>query len=68
MHINWLAPWRDHERLEGNKSLQWPVAPDGTDEPLLYTEEFASPDGKVSLFLISLSEATDSQRSNSTSI
>ena len=26
-----------YERLEGYQSLQWPVAPDGTDEPLLYT-------------------------------
>ncbi|MGA8479548.1 MAG: molybdopterin-dependent oxidoreductase, partial [Chthoniobacterales bacterium] len=24
-----------YERLEGYKSLHWPVAPDGTDEPLL---------------------------------
>jgi formate dehydrogenase major subunit len=24
-----------HERLEGYKNLQWPVHPDGTDEPLL---------------------------------
>ena len=28
----------NYERLEGFKSLQWPVAADGTDEPLLYTE------------------------------
>ena len=27
-----------YERLEGYKSLQWPVAADGTDEPLLYTQ------------------------------
>src|SRR5229473_7016474 len=27
-----------YERLEGYRSLQWPVAADGTDEPLLYTE------------------------------
>ena len=39
-----------YERLEGYKSLQWPVAPDGTDEPLLYTEKFALPDGKARLF------------------
>ena len=28
----------NYERLEGYKSLQWPVAADGTDEPLLYTK------------------------------
>ena len=29
-----------YERLEGYKSLQWPVAADGTDQPLLYTKQF----------------------------
>ena len=38
-----------YERLEGYKSLQWPVAPDGTDQPLLYTQGFAFPDGKAKL-------------------
>jgi formate dehydrogenase major subunit len=36
-----------YERLEGYKSLQWPVAADGTDQPLLYTDKFAFPDGKA---------------------
>jgi formate dehydrogenase major subunit len=36
-----------YERLEGYKSLQWPVAKDGTDSPLLYTEDFPFPDGKA---------------------
>ena len=36
-----------YERLEGYKTLQWPVAADGTDEPLLYTKKFAFPDGKA---------------------
>ena len=40
-----------YERLEGYKSLQWPVAEDGTDQPLLYTKEFKFPDGKARLFL-----------------
>ncbi|PLT28442.1 formate dehydrogenase subunit alpha [Peribacillus deserti] len=39
-----------YERLEGYKSLQWPVAPDGTDSPVLYTEGFNFPDGKANLF------------------
>jgi formate dehydrogenase major subunit len=42
-----------YERLEGYKSLQWPVAADGTDEPLLYTKTFAFPDGKARLFPVS---------------
>ncbi|HEU5140710.1 MAG TPA: molybdopterin-dependent oxidoreductase, partial [Bacillales bacterium] len=39
-----------YERLEGYKSLQWPVAEDGTDSPLLYTEEFHFDDGKAKLY------------------
>jgi len=45
-----------YERLEGFKSLQWPVAPDGTDQPLLYTKQFAFPDGKARLFPVSFIE------------
>src|SRR5580704_13138627 len=48
-----------YERLEGYKSLQWPVAADGTDEPLLYTKQFAFSDGKARLFAISVSKPTD---------
>jgi formate dehydrogenase major subunit len=48
-----------YERLEGYKSLQWPVAADGTDEPLLYTKKFAFPDGKARLFPVTLSTPTD---------
>jgi formate dehydrogenase major subunit len=43
----------NYQRLEGYKSLQWPVAVDGTDQPLLYTKEFAFPDGKARLFPVS---------------
>ncbi|MCU1235129.1 MAG: putative formate dehydrogenase, partial [Candidatus Solibacter sp.] len=39
-----------YQRLEGYKSLQWPVTADGDDEPLLYTERFNFPDGKARLF------------------
>ena len=39
-----------YERLEGYKSLQWPVARDGTDTPLCYTEKFPFPDGKARFF------------------
>jgi formate dehydrogenase major subunit len=48
-----------YERLEGFKSLQWPVAADGTDQPLLYTKEFAFPDGKAKLFPLKMTEPTD---------
>ena len=36
-----------YERLEGYKSLQWPVAEDGTDTPLCYVDKFPFPDGKA---------------------
>ncbi len=39
-----------YERLEGYKSLQWPVAKDGTDTPLCYAEKFPFPDGKATFF------------------
>jgi formate dehydrogenase major subunit len=39
-----------YERLEGYNSLQWPVAKDGTDTPLLFTEKFPFPDGKARFF------------------
>ena len=49
----------NYERLEGYKSLQWPVAADGSDQPLLYTKEFAFPDGKARLFPLKWVEAPD---------
>lgn len=48
-----------YERLEGFKSLQWPVAPDGTDMPLLYTEGFPFPDGKARLHPVTWSVPTE---------
>ncbi|WP_028399977.1 formate dehydrogenase subunit alpha [Ectobacillus panaciterrae] len=41
-----------YERLEGWKSLIWPVQKNGTDEPLLYTERFNFPDGKARFSLV----------------
>ncbi|WAH36273.1 formate dehydrogenase subunit alpha [Alicyclobacillus dauci] len=38
-----------YDRIEGYNSLLWPVAPDGTDTPLLYTDGFAKPNGKAEL-------------------
>jgi formate dehydrogenase major subunit len=39
-----------YTRLERYKTLQWPVADDGADQPLLYTKKFNFPDGKARLF------------------
>jgi formate dehydrogenase major subunit len=49
----------NYERLAGYKSLQWPVAADGTDEPLLYTKHFAFPDGKARLYPVAWIGVTD---------
>jgi len=35
-----------HKRI-GRRGLQWPVAPDGTDTPILYEDEFALPGGRA---------------------
>lgn len=56
-----------YERLEGYKSLQWPVHPDGTDTPLLFTEKFPFPDGKAQFHPIAWippSEVMDAEYSN----
>jgi len=50
-----------YERLEGYKSLQWPVAEDGSDQPLLYTEQFKLPGGKATFFPVPWTEPTDQQ-------
>ena len=34
-----------HERI-GRDGLQWPVAADGTDSPILYGERFSLPGGQ----------------------
>ncbi len=39
-----------YDRLEGYDSLQWPVAADGTDTPLLFEKEFPLPGGKARLW------------------
>ncbi|TAM10195.1 MAG: formate dehydrogenase subunit alpha [Nevskiaceae bacterium] len=40
-----------YARLEGWKSLHWPMSADGsTDTPLLYTENFNMPEGKALLY------------------
>ena len=49
----------NYDRLEGYKSLQWPVAADGSDQPLLYTEKFFFLDGKARLFPLQWLEAAE---------
>jgi formate dehydrogenase major subunit len=46
-------------RLEGFRSLQWPVAPDGSDEPLLYTQKFNTVDGKATFFPVQWTEPSN---------
>ncbi|QHS52020.1 formate dehydrogenase subunit alpha [Edaphobacter sp. 12200R-103] len=41
-----------YEHLEGFRSLQWPVAADGTDTPLLFKDKFHFPDGKARFYPI----------------
>lgn len=48
-----------YDRLEGYASLQWPVAADGTDTPLLYTDGFHFDDGKAKLHPLEFREPTD---------
>ena len=48
-----------YERLEGYNTLQWPVAPDGTDEPVLYLNGFPFPDKKARFWPVSFTEPMD---------
>ena len=48
-----------YERLEGFRSLQWPVHADGTDSPLLFTEKFPFPDGKARFFPVTWIEPSE---------
>jgi formate dehydrogenase major subunit len=49
----------NYERLEGYKTLQWPVAPDGTDQPVLYLNGFPFPDKKANLYPVSFHEPVE---------
>src|SRR3984957_469914 len=49
----------NYERLEGYKTLQWPVAPDGSDQPLLDTKRFNFPDGKARLYPLNYTKPTE---------
>jgi formate dehydrogenase major subunit len=47
-----------YERL-GEHGLQWPVAADGTDAPILYEESFDLPDGRAHLAALPYKEPGD---------
>ena len=48
-----------YERLEGFNSQQWPVAADGSGQPMLYSEGFAFPDGKARLYPLQWNEPVE---------
>ena len=58
----------NYERLEGYKSLQWPVAADGTDQPLLYANSSPFLMARRGCFPISLSNERTRPTLNSTCI
>jgi formate dehydrogenase major subunit len=45
-----------YDRLDGYNTLQWPVTPDGADEPVLYLNGFAFPDKRARLYPVSFRE------------
>lgn len=47
-----------YERI-GRRGLQWPVAADGTDSPILYPERFELPDGKARFAALPYKEPGD---------
>jgi formate dehydrogenase alpha subunit len=47
-----------HERI-GRKGLQWPVAADGTDSPILYEKEFRLPGGRARFAALPYKEPGD---------
>jgi formate dehydrogenase major subunit len=49
----------NYNRLEGYRSLQWPVAADGKDQSLLFKEKFGFPDGKARLYPVSWTHPVD---------
>jgi formate dehydrogenase major subunit len=53
-----------YERLEGYKTLQWPVAEDGTDQPVLYLDGFAFPDKKARLYPMDFREPDEQPDEN----
>ncbi len=48
-----------YDRLEGFASLQWPVAKDGKDTPLLFLDGFAFPNGRAKLYNVAYIEPSE---------
>ena len=48
-----------YERLEGYHTLQWPVAADGSDQPLLFAKGFPFPDGKARFYPVGWTEPAE---------
>ncbi len=48
-----------YDRLEGYDSLQWPVAADGSDQPLLYVDGFHTDDGRANLHPLEFREPSE---------
>jgi formate dehydrogenase major subunit len=48
-----------YDRLEGYNTLQWPVAVDGTDQPVLYLNGFPFQDNKARFWPVSFTEPMD---------
>jgi formate dehydrogenase major subunit len=53
-----------YARLEGYSTLQWPVARDGSDQPVLYLDGFPFPDNKARLYLLSFHEPQEAPDSD----
>ncbi len=49
----------NYDRLGQYNTLQWPVAEDGTDQPVLYLKGFPFPDGKARLWPLSFHEPAE---------
>ena len=48
-----------YDRLAGYQSLQWPVDASGRDQPSLFADQFAFPDGKARLHGVAWTEPTE---------
>jgi formate dehydrogenase major subunit len=53
-----------YERLEGYNTLQWPVAPDGSDQPVLYLNGFPFPENKARLYQLFFHEPEEAPDSD----
>jgi formate dehydrogenase major subunit len=52
------------ERLADYKTLQWPIAKDGSDQPILYLHGFPFPDNKARFYPVAFNEPTEAPDDN----